>query len=482
MKMTMIIIIWRLGPRKRGFITSVRFLAAIFLILFTGCKVGPDYIPPETSAEMDTWQQQLEAGLVTSEADISYWWQNLNDSKLNALIKRAMKGSIDLGQARSRVREARAQRGIAAASRFPTIVSTGSATRTEQEDLPDTELFTTGFDAAWELDIFGRVARSVEANTADVEAKIEALGDVQVTLLAEVALNYIEVRSFQIRLKLAQANVAAQQKTLELVRVRFEAGLSNTLEVKQAESNLSNSQSQIPPLEVGMRRAKNRLAVLLGEKPGALNDFFSEPAPIPMAPAEIAIGIPADLMRRRPDIREAERELAAQTARVGVAMADLYPRFTLNGTLTFQSSKATNLFSTFSRILGVGPAFQWNIFNAGSVRSNIKVQNERQKQALLAYEKAVLTALEDVENAITAYARELDRRESLRQAADASRKSVELAQGLYKDGLRDFIHVLDAQRSLFSQEDQLATSNANVTSNLIRLYKGLGGGWKAHTN
>lgn len=431
---------------------------------------------------MDTWQQQLEAGLVTSEADISYWWQNLNDSKLNALIKRAMKGSIDLGQARSRVREARAQRGIAAASRFPTIVSTGSATRTEQEDLPDTELFTTGFDAAWELDIFGRVARSVEANTADVEAKIEALGDVQVTLLAEVALNYIEVRSFQIRLKLAQANVAAQQKTLELVRVRFEAGLSNTLEVKQAESNLSNSQSQIPPLEVGMRRAKNRLAVLLGEKPGALNDFFSEPAPIPMAPAEIAIGIPADLMRRRPDIREAERELAAQTARVGVAMADLYPRFTLNGTLTFQSSKATNLFSTFSRILGVGPAFQWNIFNAGSVRSNIKVQNERQKQALLAYEKAVLTALEDVENAITAYARELDRRESLRQAADASRKSVELAQGLYKDGLRDFIHVLDAQRSLFSQEDQLATSNANVTSNLIRLYKGLGGGWKAHTN
>jgi len=262
-----------------------------------------------------------------------------------------------------------------------------------------------------------------------------------------------------------------------VVTVRFDLQLTDSLAVEQAKVNFAGSRAKIPPLETGLKQAMNRLAVLTGEKPGALNNVLQDAAPVPTAPGEIAVGIPADLIRRRPDIRKAERELAAQSARVGVVTADLYPHFSFSGVLQFQAADASNLFSTMSRLLSIGPAFRWNIFNAGSVRSNIRVQNERQKQSLIGYERSILIALEEVENAMVAYARELDRREFLEQAAAASRKSANLAESLYKDGLKDFIHVLDAQRAQFASEDLLAVSNAQVTSNLIRLYKALGGGW-----
>ncbi len=302
--------------------------------------------------------------------------------------------------------------------------------------------------------------------------------DVQVSLLAEVALNYIDVRSFQSRLRIAEGNTNLQEETYKLVKSLFGTGLTSGLELKEAESNLANTESQVPPLKTGLSKAMHRLAVLIGQKPGMLDDFLVQSGAIPVAPPKTAIGIPADLMRRRPDIRQAERELAAQTARIGVAVADLYPRFTLNGVLSFQATEASNLFTTLSRTLSLGPSFQWNIFNSGSVRNNITVQNERQKQALLSYEQSVLTALEEVENALVAYARELDRNQSLRRAVAASRESVRLAETMYKDGLRDFSHVLNTQQGLFSQEDQLAESDAEITGNLIRLYKALGGGWE----
>jgi NodT family efflux transporter outer membrane factor (OMF) lipoprotein len=255
------------------------------------------------------------------------------------------------------------------------------------------------------------------------------------------------------------------------------------LELEQAKSNLASSQSQLPPLKSGLQQAMNRIAVLTGEKPGVLNDFFHEASPMPTAPPEIAIGIPADLIRRRPDIRKAERELAAQSARVGIAKADLYPRFTFNGILQFSTTSASSLFDSMSRLLTIGPAFQWSIFNAGSVRSNIEVQSERQNQALIEYEQTILQALEDVESAMVAYVRELDRRGSMKNMVESAKKSANLAESLYKDGLRDFIYVLDAQRTLFTAEDSLAISSAEVTANLIRLYKALGGGWNpAHRN
>ncbi|MBW2593756.1 MAG: efflux transporter outer membrane subunit, partial [Deltaproteobacteria bacterium] len=426
---------------------AMLFTIMIATLLCAGCAVGPDYSEPETPRDMARWDAALEAGLMVSQADISQWWQRLNDSKLNKLVVRALSGNLDLDQARSRVREARAGRGVVSAARFPTVSVSGSAAKTKQADLQAREIYAAGFDAAWEIDIFGGVSRNIEAATADMHASVEAFRSIQVSLVAEIALNYVEVRAFQNRLRLAKANVKAQEKTFAVVMVRFDTQLSDALAVQQAKFNLSSSRAKIPPLETGLKQAMNRLAVLTGEKPGALHNVLQEGAPVPTAPLEIAVGIPADLIRRRPDIRKAERELAAQSARVGVAMAELYPHFSFSGVLQFQTADASNLFSTMSRLLSIGPAFRWNIFNAGSVRSNIRVQNERHKQSLIGYERSVLIALEEVENAMVAYARELDRREFLEQAAAASQKSANLAESLYKDGLKDFIHVLDAQRA-----------------------------------
>jgi NodT family efflux transporter outer membrane factor (OMF) lipoprotein len=459
--------------RNKPFTLILAFLS----LLWTGCAVGPDYTPPELPTDLGQWQQPPEYGLVASRADISEWWQVFDDSILNELVNRGLSGNLDLDQARSRIREARAARGIETAARFPALTATGSAAKVKEGDQPTAELYAADFDAAWELDIFGRVSRHIEASTADVQASIEALRSVQVSLLAEIALNYVEVRSFQNRIRVAESNVEAQRKTLQIVTDRFDLQLANSLEVEQAKSNLAGSRAQLPPFKSGLQQAMNRLAVLTGEKPGVLNDFLHEAPLMPAVPPEIAIGIPADLIRRRPDIRRAERELAAQSARVGVAIADLYPRFTFNGILQFSAGSASSLFDSMSRLLNIAPAFQWSIFNAGSVRSNIEVQSERQNQALIEYEQTILQALEDVENAMVGYARELDRRESLKQTVEAARKSADLAESLYKDGLRDFIYVLDAQRALFAAEDSLAVSSAEITANLIRLYKALGGGW-----
>lgn len=458
-------------------------MLAFLSLLWAGCTVGPDYTPPEPRADMDQWQQPPEYGLVVSQADISEWWQVFEDPRLNELVNRGLSGNLDLDIARSRIREARAARGIETAARFPAMTAAGSAAKVKEGDQPTGELYATDFDAAWEIDIFGRVTRRIEASTADMQASIETLRSVQVSLVAELALNYTEVRSFQNRIRVAETNIDAQRKTLQIVTDRFDLQLANSLELEQAKSNLASSQSQLPPLKSSLQQAMNRIAVLTGEKPGVLNDFFHEASPMPTAPPEIAIGIPADLIRRRPDIRKAERELAAQSARVGIAKADLYPRFTFNGILQFSTTSASSLFDSMSRLLTIGPAFQWSIFNAGSVRSNIEVQSERQNQALIEYEQTILQALEDVESAMVAYVRELDRRGSMKNMVESAKKSANLAESLYKDGLRDFIYVLDAQRTLFTAEDSLAISSAEVTANLIRLYKALGGGWNpAHRN
>jgi len=457
------------------------FALIVALLLLSGCAVGPDYVSPQVKQDLANWEQSLEAGFKTSEAELPQWWKNLDDTRLNQLVMLALENNLDLAQSRSRIREARAQRNIAAAAGIPSLSARATTQSQKSGDTPTGSLYSSGFDAAWELDVFGRVKRSIEASSADLDAKVESLRDVQVSLLSELALNFIDVRSFQNRLRLAEANVELQEKTYSMVKNRLDLGLATILDIREAESNLANNKAQIPQIKTGLSRAMHRIAVLVGQKPGKLNQSLAEPGVIPMAPPEIPIGIPADLLRRRPDIRMAERELAAQTARVGVAIAELYPRFTLSGALSFQATDSANLFTTLSRALSFGPSLQWNIFSGGSIRNNITVQNERQKQALLRYEKSILTALEEVENGMVAYARELDRRENMLTAAVASRESVRLAESMYKDGLTDFSRVLDAQRNLFTHEDQLADSDAEVTRNLIRLYKALGGGWKDST-
>jgi NodT family efflux transporter outer membrane factor (OMF) lipoprotein len=325
--------------------------------------------------------------------------------------------------------------------------------------------------------VFGGIRRSIEAAQADLEASEEDLRDVLVTLLAETALNYVDVRTFQTRLEITESNLRTQEETYELVAARREAGLASQLDMEQAKYNLESTRSQIPTLQTGLEQAKNRLAVLLGENPGAVDDELSSQESIPVPRLDIAVGVPADVLRQRPDIRRVERQLAAQTARVGVATADLYPRFTLSGSIGLDAFSFNKLFLASSRTWAISPGFTWPVFNAGSIRKNIEVQDALQEQALIQYEATILAALEEVENALIAYADEQARRQYLVEASEAAQRAAELAEIQYGAGMSDFQDVLDAERSLLSFQDQLSSSEGQIVSNLIQLYKALGGGW-----
>ena len=469
---------------------ALQLLTTVLLaLLLAGCAtVGPDYLPPEILTP-GKWNTDLKDGLSSEPADpqtLASWWKTLDDPTLTNLIERAIEGNLDLKQARARVREARARRGITEADRFPIIDSTGSARysrSSEETGSGETrDLYAVGFDASWELDLFGGVRRSIESAQAALEASEEDLGDVLVSLLAEVGLNYVEARTLQTRLTVAEENLKAQADTYEITVFRAEAGLTTALDVEQAKYNLEDTRSKIPTLRSSLEEAKNRLAVLLGNQPGAVHAEMSEPKPIPVTPLEIAVGVPADVLRRRPDVRGAERELAAQTAQIGVATAELYPKFSLLGSIGLEALSFGKLFSAGSRTYGVGPSFSWNIFDAGAIRKNIEVQNALQEQTLIQYEATILTALEDVQNALVAYAEEQERRQSLMSATKAAQIAVDLSVHQYSSGLMDFRDVLDAQRSLLSFQDQLAGSDGTVTSNMIRLYKALGGGWTSMAN
>ena len=468
-------------------IVSLLFIMTIVFIL-TGCAaVGPNYAMPETIVSA-TWHSQLEGGLASEEMNpqiLASWWTTLNDSQLSSLIERSVAGNLDLKKAQSRVLEARARRGIAKADMFPTLDFSGSDTWTrsskEAGTGKTTELYSASFDSGWEIDIFGGVRRSVEAAEADLQANQEDLHDVLVSLLGEVALNYIEVRTFQARLAAVKENIDAQNETYQLTLWRCQAGLSDELAVQQARYNLESTRSQIPTLHTGLGEAMNRIAVLLGVQPGEVHEELEKSEPIPVPSPEIAVGVPAEMIRRRPDVRLAERELAAQTARVGVATADLYPMFSLNGSIGVEALSfnklASNLSSSDSWVLSGGPRIGWAIFDAGAIRQNIKVQSALQEQALIQYESAILGAMEEVENALVSYADEQSRMDNLSEATQAAKTAVELAQNKYQAGLTDFSNVLEAQRSLLSFQNQLAQSSGTVTSNLVRLYKALGGGW-----
>jgi len=459
-------------------------LIAAALLSIGGCApVGPDYAPPPIGAP-DAWHARGGEGLDAGRPDpktLADWWTGLGDPALSALIARAAVGSPDVREAQARVREARARRGLSKAALFPTLDAGGSAlsvrTSANSGEGAEHRLFAAGFDAGWELDVFGGVRRSVEAAEADLAASREDLRDVTVTLLGEVGLNYVDVRTFQARLAAAEKNIAVQEKTLELVRSRFEAGLSDELAVEQAIYGLEEARSQPPALRAGLDAARNRLAVLLGDPPGAVHEELSAPGPIPVPPPAVAVGVPADALRNRPDVRRAERLLAAQTARIGAAVADLYPRFRLWGSIGLESISEGRLFEKASRRWNLGPSISWNLFDAGAIRRNIEVQSALQEQHLARYEAAVLAALEEAENAMVAYAEEHLRRESLAAAAEAARRAALLARERFAAGLVDFTSVLDAERSLLSLEDGLARSEGAVASTLVRLYKALGGGW-----
>jgi NodT family efflux transporter outer membrane factor (OMF) lipoprotein len=429
--------------------------------------------------------------VASRSADLTRWWTSFNDPLLDSLVERAVQSNLDLRLAEARVREARALRGVTAAGAWPALDLSASYTRSRTSENAFSQggqpggiagdpqsLYKTGFDASWEIDLFGGVRRRVEAADADIEASVEDRRATLVTLLGDVAKNYIDLRGFEHRLAVAQANLKVQQDTLHLTKVRFEAGLSSDLEVAQAEAQVNTTAAQIPALESLLKQAGHRLAVLLGREPGALSDELSGQGKIPALPSEVLIGLPSELLERRPDIRRAERQLAAATAEIGAATADLFPRFFLTGAGGLQSISAGDWFGGGSRFWSVGPTIRWPLFDAGRIRANIEVRNARQEQALRQYEKTILTALEDVENALVNYYREQARHRLLADAVTANRRAVEMANELYLNGLNDFLNVLDTQRSLLASENDLAQSEAAMAANLVSLYKALGGGWE----
>ena len=340
-------------------------------------------------------------------------------------------------------------------------------------------VYQAGFDAAWELDVFGGTRRAVEAAKSDIAGAEYGRRAVLVSLLGEVARYYVEARGFQQRLVIARQNIQAQQAILSLTRSRYKGGLTSELDVQQASALLSTTKAQVPAFESSFAEAAHRLAVLLGQPPGALLAELSREAPIPKAPPPVPVGLPSELLRRRPDIQQAERQLAGANARIGMAVADLYPKFSLTGDVGLQSVSASDWFSPGSRFCSVGPTVQWRIFDAGRIRANIRVQNAREEQALAHYEQTVLASFEDVENALTAYAKEQIRRQSLAEAVQANQQGLQLAGELYRSGVEDFLHVLDSQRSLYESQDALVESERTVALDLIKLYKALGGGWES---
>ena len=469
---------------------------AVLALLTAGCTVGPDYRRPDTPVPA-MWSEARHDGIDTRPADLARWWEEFNDPVLTGLANRAAGANLDLRLAEGRIREARALRRVVEAGAWPSVDVSGSYSRSRTSEnaiAPSSQgsggspffrgsnngqdLFRSGFDSSWEIDVFGAVRRSVESADATVEVSIEDRRDVLVTLLGDIARNYIDLRGFQRRLAVARNNLKAQQESLEITQVRFQAGLANYLQVSQAEAQVNTTAAEIPALEALSKQAAHRLDVLLGIQPGALSAELSTEAPIPALPPEARVGLPSELLRRRPDIRRAERQLAAATAEVGAATADLYPKFSLSGVFGVQSISASDWFSAPSRFWSIGPTIRWPLFDAGRIRANIEVRNARQEQTLTAYEKTVLTAFEDVENALVSYAKEQVRYRSLMDAVTANRRALAMADELYKNGLIDFLNVLDSQRALYSAESNVAQSEGAMATNLVALYKALGGGWK----
>jgi outer membrane protein, multidrug efflux system len=470
-------------------------LLALLAFAAGGCAVGPNYQRPAVTTPA-RWSEPMAGGETNAPVSLTGWWKNFNDPELDSLIDRAVQSNLDLHIARARVQEARARYGIAAANLWPSADVSGSYARTGTShhqpvlgSLPippgvpfENDVYQAGFDASWEIDVFGGKRRATEAARDEVAAFEYGRRAALITLLGDVARNYIDVRGYQRQLAITKANIQAQAQALAITRDRFTNGLTSDLDVQQAATLLASTKAEVPTLETSLQASIHRLGVLLGQPPGTLLAELSKTAPIPAAPPKVPVGLPSELLLRRPDVQQAERQLAAATASIGVARADLFPKFYLTGLGGFESVSASDWFTAGSRFWSVGPTVQWRIFDAGRIRARVKVQNARQEQALAAYEKTVLSAFEDVENGLVAYANEQLRRQSLESAVTSSRQSLALANKLYANGLTGFVNVLEAERALYQAQDALVQSDRTVSTDVVALYKSLGGGWETAEN
>src|ERR1035438_8795824 len=458
-----------------------------------GCVVGPNYHPSPPSAPA-VWISPV-SGVTDSATTPSSWWASFNDVELDSLIERAVRSNLDLRAAGARLRQARAVRQGSAADFWPSVDSPDSYARQKQSQnqpligslaLPpnfpfEYNVYSAGFDASWEIDIFGGKRRALEAATAEWEGAIEARNGAMVSLLAEVARNYVELRGGQQRLEIARRNVKLQAEALELTRARFQGGVATELDVTRSAALLASTEAVIPPLETDVRSAMYGLAVLLGQQPGELVAELSAPAAVPTVPPIVPIGLPSDLLERRPDVRRAERQLAAETARIGLAKSDWFPKLSLTGDAGTESVSITNWFDAGSHFWSIGPSLQWRALDFGRVRAEVRAQTAVQEAALATYQKTVLISLQEAESALVTYAQEQNRHRALAEEVTENRRSLDMADGLYAEGRVNFLDVLDVRRSLYQSDDQLAVSDQAVSLDLVALYKALGGGWETLT-
>ena len=463
---------------------KLKLIIYTFAIAFSaGCTVGPDYKKPELE-NLDLSVDDSSQAVVTEDYDpndIISWWKNFDDPVMTQLISETLASNNSLQQAKARVSQARAVLGMEQSFDYPTLNMNGSYSHTNYS--VDTrnggtfDVHTAGFDAGWELDIFGGTRRAIEAATADLQTVEADLEDVWVSLAAETAITYIDLRTAQKQLQVAKDNLKAQSETLDILKSSMEAGLGNGLAVKQAEYNMETTRSTIPEFVIAVESAQNKLAVLTGKMPGQLNEMLSNVKEIPTVSEDFIIHIPADTLRNRPDVRSAERMLAAQNARIGQATADLYPKFRLNGSVGYEAFQLNRLFDSGNDYYSFGPSIGWNIFDGDYIKNSIKVQDAIYQQYDAQYKSTVLNAVAEVRDTLVSWKQQQDKLTSVMAAEQAASSALTLAEDQYSNGFTDFNNVLDAQRALLSLQSQKVASQGQITSNLIRLYKSLGGGW-----
>jgi len=452
-----------------------------------GFKVGPNY-HPACAAVAKNWIDADDVRVRRDSDDLSKWWTVFNDPVLDSLICCAYQQNLSLRVAACRVLESRAQMLIDTGNLFPqTQTMTGSYTSNvlsrENANSLSSGLkrfypqWNYGFNLSWELDLWGRLRRAIESDAANLDASVENYDDVLVTLLGDIATNYVNYRTSEQRIEYAKENVALQQKTLNIVQGQLRVGIVGELDVDQAKSTLEQTEAGIPELEIAQRQAANQLCVLLGIPPQDLQARLGS-GPIPKAPPEVAVGIPADLLRRRPDVRRAERMAAAQSAQIGIAEAQFYPNVSINGTLGYSAQNFKDLFQEQAMAGNVGPAFTWNILNYGRLANNVRLQDARFQELVITYRNTVLSAEQDVENGLVTFLRAQRRTRSQAASVADAKKAVDIVLAQYEQGTTDLTRVTLLQQNLVPLEDTLAQSQGEIATGLIQVYRALGGGWE----
>lgn len=460
---------------------STALLSLAIATSLSSCAIGPNYTKPETPVDE---KFSTKESIYSSQPAIAQWWRNFKDPKLTSLIDRALSANHDLRIATANLEEARALRNAVRFDYIPTVNATGGYNNQRSSSIASfgggrtSEVYDAGFDATWELDLWGRVRRSNWAARADVASAEAARNGIMVSVAAEVAAAYMDLRGLQNQLAVAKRNADNQRETLKLTESLLQGGRGTELDTSRSRALLNSTLAAIPLLENGIHQDIHRISVLVGEQPAALKQELLQARPIPALPSLVSIGDPAQLLRRRPDILAVEKQLEATTHRVGVAAADLFPRVTFNGSVGLQSGSISGLGRSGADTYNFGPNLRWAAFDLGRVASQINAAKAREQRALAEYEKTVLGALEETENALVAFGRQRARRNFLRESAKASQQAADLAQERYQNGVADFLTVLDAQRELLNAQSQLAESETLTATSLVAIYKALGGGWE----